>query len=142
MTRMRTCVKLNQVLLVCRLNAYILYVKIKCNNYTEYTQNEEVSELVDTEEQVREIMSAARSTEEMAEMITDPRKLDLEEEDAVTNLMTTGCGCHQGEKSQACFLQFSREHVLSVRAACAELTHSELDLAIMGQLMAFMMQRR
>ena len=80
-------------------------------------------------------MSAARSMEEMP---IEPQTIDVDEEAAVTRFMTTGCGCHKGAHSQACTTQFSHEHVLSVRAACAELARSELDMAIMGQLMAFM----
>ena len=45
--------------------------------------------------------------------------------------MSSGCGC-----SRRCSSEFSTEHVTTVRASCAELSNSELDMAILGQLMA------
>ena len=45
--------------------------------------------------------------------------------------MATGCGC-----AKQCSKQFSQEYMTSVRGACEELTHGELDMAILGQLMA------
>ena len=46
------------------------------------------------------------------------------------------CGCKRGLGSQPCSSQFSTEHLLSVRVSCSELTRSELDMVVMGQLMA------
>ena len=49
--------------------------------------------------------------------------------------MTSGCGCTKARGTQCCN-QFTREYVTSARETCAELTHSELDVAILGQLTA------
>lgn len=56
---------------------------------------------------------------------------DLAEEDLVSKFMSMGCGC-----VKRCSTQFSLEYVRSVRRQCAELEHAELDMAILGQLMA------
>ena len=56
---------------------------------------------------------------------------DTQESQLISTFMSFGCGC-----SKRCSSQFSTEHVISVRASCAELSNSELDMAILGQLMA------
>ena len=48
------------------------------------------------------------------------------------------CGCKKSVGSQPCSSQFSTDHLLSVGASCSELTRSELDMVVMGQLMAGM----
>ena len=45
--------------------------------------------------------------------------------------MTSGCGCRR-----SCTSHFNRDHVLEVRAQCLELTRENLDIALLGQLMA------
>ena len=45
--------------------------------------------------------------------------------------MTAGCGCRRN-----CTSHFSKDHVLEVRAQCHELTRENLDMALLGQLMA------
>ena len=49
--------------------------------------------------------------------------------------MTSGCGCTKARGMQCCE-QFSPEYVTSARETYAELTRSELDMAILGQLAA------
>ena len=49
--------------------------------------------------------------------------------------MTSGCGCTKARGMQCCE-QFSPEYVTSARETCTELTRSELDMAILGQLAA------
>ena len=53
----------------------------------------------------------------------------------MSEFMTSGCGCAKA-KGQQCLRQFSPEYVKSVRESCAELTWGELDMVILGQLMA------
>ena len=55
----------------------------------------------------------------------------------VSTFMSTGCGCHK-RKGSPCCQQFSLSYVEEFRASCAELTPAELDMVIMGQLMAGM----
>ena len=68
----------------------------------------------------------------------EERQVDIDERGTVTALMEATCGCKKGLGSQPCSSQFSGDHLMSVRASCSELTHSELDMAVMGQLMAAM----
>ena len=56
---------------------------------------------------------------------------DRAEEDLVSKFMSMGCGC-----VKRCSKPFSLEYVRSVRRQCTELEHAELDMAILGQLMA------
>ena len=52
--------------------------------------------------------------------------------------MESTCGCKKGFRYKPCSSQFSTDHVMSVRASCSELTRSELDMVVMGQMMAGM----
>ena len=54
----------------------------------------------------------------------------------MSDFMLTGCGCKKVGGGKQCYTQFSREYIVSIRQSCADLTRSELDLAIMGQLLA------
>ena len=58
--------------------------------------------------------------------------MDVLESDLITKFPSTGCGC-----VRKCSGQFTIEHITSMRASCTELSHSELDTMILGQLMAF-----
>ena len=49
----------------------------------------------------------------------------------MSNFISRGCGY-----VKRCSLQFSLEYVTSVRRRCAELSRGELDMAILGQVMA------
>ena len=64
--------------------------------------------------------------------------MDIDERATVTTLMETTCGCKKGIRSKPCSSQFSTDHVMSVRVSCSELTRSELDMVVMGQMMAGM----
>ena len=61
----------------------------------------------------------------------DPTVADVNESELVSDFMAKGCGCHS-----QCLSLLSEEHVTDVRAHCASLTHDELDLVILEQLMA------
>ena len=90
--------------------------------------------LVDTEERVREAMQTAQA---QLDVPFEPLPSDIKEDELVSQFMLAGCGCPQGNGGKQCCTQFSREYVLSARQSCAELTKSELDLVILGQLLAF-----
>ena len=95
---------------------------------TELDDDDE-SGLVDTEERVSE---ALRNLHSIADEITiTSLPTDLAEEDLVSKFMSTGCGC-----VKRCSKQFSLEYVRSVRRQCTEQERAELDMAILGQLMA------
>ena len=61
----------------------------------------------------------------------DPTVADVNESELVSDFMAKGYGCHS-----QCLSMLSEEHVTDVRSHCASLTHDELDLVILGQLMA------
>ena len=63
------------------------------------------------------------------------RELDKEEE-AVKEFVCRGCGCDFGLKKTPCSMLFPIEHYLSLRASFSEMSHDELDLFVMGQIMA------
>ena len=79
-------------------------------------------------------MATVRSGE--ADVEIEHQQLDIDESAAVTAMMTATCGCHKGAASWPCCSQLLVDHVSAMRASCSELTHSKLDMVIMGQLMA------
>ena len=81
-------------------------------------------------------MATVRSGE--ADVEIEHRQLDIDESATVTAMMTATCGYHKGAVSRPCSSQFLVDHALAVRASCSELTRSEPDMVIMGQLMAGM----
>ena len=92
------------------------------------------SELVDTEERVQE---ALQGLHRVASVVTITSRPTDTEEVTVSTFMTTGCGCRK-VKGAPCFQQFSLSYIEEFRASCVELTPAELDMVIMGQLMAGM----
>lgn len=64
------------------------------------------------------------------------RPLDVEEEELIKTFVDRGCSCDLGPNKTPCCKSFSVEHYLSLRCAFAEMTHDELDLIVMGQIMA------
>lgn len=90
--------------------------------------------LVDTDERVREAMATAQA---QLNVPFEPLPSEIKEDELVSLFMRGGCGCRKGGGGKQCCTQFSREYFLSVRQSCAELSRSELDLVILGQLHAF-----
>lgn len=64
------------------------------------------------------------------------RQIDIDERAGVVAMTEMKCGCKKGIGCQPCSSQFSTDQIMSVRASCSELTRSELDMLVMGQLMA------
>ena len=79
--------------------------------------------LVNTKERVQEAMQSLPHIASEVTVMHLPT--DVQERD----MISTWC-------ARKCSTQFTTEHVMSVTASCAELSHSELDMAILGQLMA------
>ena len=59
------------------------------------------------------------------------RPCDKNEEEVVAQFVATGCSC-----VKRCSSQFSKEYIKSVRAHCFDLSHNELDMVLLGQLIA------
>ena len=66
---------------------------------------------------------------------TDLRPNDTQEEMLVSDFVSVGCGCSKWKGKQRS-KQFSDNYFKSVRGSCAELSRSELDLVVLGQLLA------
>lgn len=87
----------------------------------------------DTEFLVQEAMTRLPSR---GEVLLDLRPSDVAENHFVEEFMSHGCSCKRWG-GKACSLQFTEEYVTEIRMSLKELTTSELDLVIMGQLIAF-----
>ena len=74
------------------------------------------------------------------EEVTGGREECQEDRDkrSVTAMLQETCGCRKGVHSRPCSLQFSADQVSTVRGSCSELGRAELDMVVMGQLMAGM----
>ena len=71
------------------------------------------------------------------EMIpTDQREVDDTEEQLIQQFSQGGCKCDLGPNRSPCCTTITAEHFRSVRRQMFELTHDELDLVVMGQVMA------
>ena len=53
----------------------------------------------------------------------------------IGEFMAMGCGC-QRNNGQQCSQQFTSDYVREARLSCMELSRGELDMAILGQVMA------
>ena len=67
----------------------------------------------------------------------DPDCLEMEEKKYVQFYCSSGCGCELSS-GKPCSQQFSVDHFLEFRGQCKELTRTELDVALLGELSAFM----
>ena len=89
--------------------------------------------MVDTETHVREATHRLQTNNDS--IITIGLPTDALEHEAVSQFMTSGCGCTKA-KGKPCCEHFSQEYVTSMRQSCAELTHTEQDMTILGQIAA------
>ena len=69
----------------------------------------------------------------------DQRELDEAEEQLIQQFVRDGCKCDHGPNHSPCCTSISADHFRSVRCQMTELTHDELDLVVMGQVMARML---
>ena len=66
----------------------------------------------------------------------DQRDLDVTEEQLVQEFVRDGCKCDLGPSRTPCSSSITVNHLQAVRCQMADLTHDELDLVVMGQVMA------
>ena len=81
-----------------------------------------------TDQQVQEALQNLTSARDIQVLL---RPCDTEEEEMVAQFASAGCGC-----SKKCSSQFSVDYVRDIRAQYYDLTRSELDMVLLGQLMA------
>ena len=60
---------------------------------------------------------------------------EMQEKDLVASFVNAKCGCKLWNGSK-CSLQFSKSDIESARLSCFALSHSELDMVVLGQIMA------
>ena len=65
----------------------------------------------------------------------EPTPSDALEGRLVSDFVVIGCGCQLWNGCN-CSLQFSSEHFSDIRSYCSSLSHTELDMALLGQIMA------
>lgn len=97
--------------------------------------DDEQGGVVNTDETVHEAMAALHTISDEVTISSLPT--DEAERELISHFWTSGCGCNK-VSGKPCRSQFSLEYLTFVRESCLELSHSELDMAIMGQLVAGM----
>ena len=65
----------------------------------------------------------------------EQQPIDDEEERKISQFMESGCGCKMWKKGP-CYTLFSREHYQTVRGDAAALSWNELNMTVMGEIMA------
>ena len=61
---------------------------------------------------------------------------DKKAQKSLDEFVLSGCGCKKGPNNTHCSSQFSKDYISSVRDSCFELTHQELDMLLIGQIVA------
>ena len=85
-----------------------------------------------------EIMQAgvAQGQLDVTTVPIDQRDLDVTEEQLIQEFVRDGCKCDLGPSCTPCSSSITVDHLRAVRCQMADLTHDELDLVVMGQVMA------
>ena len=87
------------------------------------------------EEEVETSQPLVLNTVPVEDIRPNTENLEREETAAVEKYTSEGCGCDV--VSGGCSKRFTAQYLESYRRDCRELTRSELDMAILGQLVAF-----
>ena len=98
----------------------------------------------DEEEPVDEDLTAAEIVEagithgqlDADSVPIDQCELDSAEEHIIQRFVRDGCKCDLGPNRGPCSTSITVDHFRSVRCQMAGMTHDELDLVVMGQVMA------
>ena len=98
------------------------------------SDNEE--EIPQTADDIVSASLVSGALSEMCKVTAVMRNLDNKESDLVKDFVSRGCSCDFGPKKTPCSMLFPVEHYQSLRATFAEMSHDELDLFVMGQIMA------
>ena len=84
-----------------------------------------------------EILQAGVAQGQLDETVSiDQRVVDEAEELLIEQFARDGCKCDLGPNRSPCCTTITVAHYRSVRCQMLELTHDELDLVVMGQVMA------
>ena len=104
------------------------------------------AEITDAEAEVAEVeIAVAEVDAEVTEALAHVSSIsdinvelsshDIQEKDSVVTFMEAGCHCKLWN-GKGCSLQYSPSEVEEVRLICLALSKSELDMVVMGQIMA------
>ena len=93
-------------------------------------------ETTQTAEDIVSESLASGALSEVCEVMAVMRDLDDKESDLIKEFVSWGCGCDFGPKKTPCSMLFPLEHYQSLRTTFTEMSHDELDLFVMGQIMA------
>ena len=99
----------------------------------------EDSDQENTTQTADDIVSASLASgalSEVCDVTAVMRELDDKESDLVKEFVSRGCSCDFGPRKTPCSMLFPLKHYQSLRATLTEMSHDELDLFVMGQIMA------
>ena len=96
--------------------------------------DDEGSEFVDFEDRVATVLSEAVGNE-VCEIEWQP--CDLSKQNIVEEFVAVGCCCRKGFNNTSCSLPFNTEYMSTFRSSCAELSKQELDMIVIGEIVAF-----
>ena len=122
-----TCIKIVGVHENERAGIQLGEIELETQKQLPEESDEEEDGLI-TEEQVHEALGNLSSANDIR---VELRPCDTTEEGLLATFASVGCGC-----SKKCSSQFSLSYIQDMRAQCYELSHNELDLVLLGQLVA------
>ena len=104
----------------------------------EHEEDDEEEEPAREELTAEEIVQAgvAGGQLDVASVPIDQHELDVKEEQLIQAFVRDGCKCDLGPNHSPCSTSITVDHYRSVRCQMADLEHNELDLVVMGQVMA------
>ena len=110
----------------------------RCNSENERSSADTENEGKNDEDEVDDLESshlvtAAWNITQVSEI--EPTVSNEFEKKFVIEFLAQGCGCKSWNK-KPCSFQFSSDYITEVRSTCASLAREELDMVILGQIMA------
>ena len=120
----RTCWRVTQI----KRKASQMQIKIKQNN--NLIPSDATPIITDVMEEAEQLQGHLGGRD--IDWLADKRPVDLKEERKVEEF---ACGCRLFN-NQPCSLQFTREYFRSTRTNAASLSWNELNMSVMGQIMA------
>jgi len=105
---------------------------------SDHTDTDEVTDGIDeadTELGTNDIVARAVQQYGCTVTTSDMRDEDLAEEQSIEQFFSGSCECKLGPGNTPCSRSISMEHYMNIRAQMRELTHDQLDLVVMSQLM-------
>ncbi len=99
------------------------------------TEEADDGTVVETPTLTEEVNDALSQLASSSITVGDALPSETQEKQVVTDFMRSGCGCKLWQ-GNCCSEQFSQSYVESARLNCFGLSNTELDMVILGQIMA------